>query len=194
MFGGFCGSLTQCQFVINLLIEIQGSKNKVITKWYKEMSLTFQYCGMLHFIFSRSLHFFTQTLFRPHVHLGRPGQRPRIFYRIDEFLQLRKWGRRAWQLRTLYLVTLQSAARMQVESRRRIRRSWKSQKCILHLILLWISKSLNSTKKTQPRKLEKKLPTDVCLITCTAGQLDTGGSLSVSWFWFQVQNARNRRS
>ena len=104
-----------------------------------------------------------------------------------------KWGRRAWQLRTLCLVTLQSAARMQVESRRRIRRSWKSQKCISHLILLWMSKSLNSTKKTQPRKLEKKLPTDVCLITCTAGQLDTGGSLSVSWFWFQVQNARNRR-
>ena len=122
--------------------------------------------------------------------LGKTWSKATEFYM--SFCKVRKT--RVWQLRTLCLVTLQSAARMQVESRRRIRRSWKSQKCISHLILLWMSKSLNSTKKTQPRKLEKKLPTDVCLITCTAGQLDTGGSLSVSWFWFQVQNARNPRS
>ena len=52
-------------------------------------------------------------------------------------VEVRKWER---QLRTVHLVfTLQSAARMQVERRRRRRRSWTSQKCISHLILLKIA-------------------------------------------------------
>ena len=52
-------------------------------------------------------------------------------------VEVRKWE---IQLRTVHLVfTLQSAARMQVERRRRRRRSWTSQKCISHLILLKIA-------------------------------------------------------
>ena len=92
-------------------------------------------------------------------------------------------GQNAWYIcKNTCPTTLHSAARMQIESKRRRSRSWTSQKYISYQI--W--KSLRCLLRFLPDDQRTNHLLILCHHLCSSGR--TGGS-SISWLWLQKVHA-----